>query len=236
MKDVGPWVQQAVRQFQLAADHPTSCSDLYDRLADLAHGTPPPRNQMDAVCARYLMQSACIRMATRILGEANRQDRSADWASVWWALTLISREQWPRVAAELRALAARTRHGERRRDRVEAHLRLHFTQACRLRDVARSTGKSLRVMTGAFKRSHRCTVHQYVSLLRLRAAIRLLTESDMKIAAICASVGWNSQADFYRHLQRHTPLSPGALRSDRSSAAGLLKTLDEWLAAHGLAA
>lgn len=235
MHDVGLWVQQTVRQFQLVADHPASCADLYERLAELAHGTSPPRNQMDAVCARYLMQSACIRMATRILGESNRQG-SADWASVWCALTLISTEQWPCVAAELRALAARTRHGESRRDRVEAHLRLHFAQACRLRDVARSAGTSLRVMTGAFKRSHRCTVHQYVSLLRLRAAIRLLTESDMKIAAICGSVGWNSQADFYRHLQRHTRLSPGALRSDRSSATGLLKTLDEWLAAHGLAA
>ena len=72
--------------------------------------------------------------------------------------------------------------------RVERHLTLHFAQACRL------------------------------SLLRLRAAVRLLTESDMKITAICESVGWNSHADFYRHLRRFTTLRPGAIRLDRSRA------------------
>ncbi len=91
-------------------------------------------------------------------------------------------------------------------------------------------------MTEAFKREHHCTVHQYVSLLRLRAAVRLLTESDLKIAAICESVGWNSQADFYRHLRRFSALSPGAVRLDKSSAPAVLKTLDQWLASHGLAA
>lgn len=230
------WVEQAVHEFQLLADlRPASWSDLYESLADVADRTPPPRNQMDTLCARYLLQTACMRMADRMLGKSfNCVDGSADWTSVWLALKLIASEPWLCLAMELRVLAARVRTIPPLPHRIQRYLRLHFTEPCHLPDVARRTGASLRVMTGAFRTQHRCTVHQYVSLLRLRAAIHLLIESDVKIAAICASVGWNSQADFYRHLRRYTACRPGAVRSDKSSASVVLRTLDEWLAAHGL--
>ena len=91
-------------------------------------------------------------------------------------------------------------------------------------------------MTDSFKREHSCTIHQYVSLLRLRAAIRLLIESDLKIAAICETVGWYSQTDFYRHLRQFTPLSPRAARLDKASAVIVLSRLDEWLGSHRLTA
>jgi len=120
--------------------------------------------------------------------------------------------------------------------RVETHLRANFTQACRLPDIARSAATSIRVMTTTFKREHQCTVHEYVTLLRLRAAVRLLIESEMKIAAIAASVGWSSHADFYRHLRRFASLSPGAARQDKSGVSMLLEQLDDWFGSHGLMA
>lgn len=230
------WLEQAVQLFQVVADvRPVNCSDLYDSLADLADKTPPPRNQLDIVCARYLMQSACIGMAAGKLEDFfSRVDASLGWASVWDALTLIGNKRWPQLADELRALAARNRTVQSLPRRVATDLRLHFAQACRLPDVARSAGASLRVMTQAFKVEYRCTVHEYVSLLRLRAAVRLLMESDLKISAICDSVGWNSQAGFYRHLRLFTTLSPTAVRVNKSCASQILKTLDEWLASHKL--
>jgi AraC-like DNA-binding protein len=231
------WLAYAIQPFQLAAEvHPTNCSDLYDLLANLAGHIPPPRQHLDTVCARYLLQCACIRLAAP-LGEAfSRVDAPLGSTSVWAALKLINGEHWTRLPGELRALAARHRRLQRLPNRVQAHLKVHFTQPCRLTDIARDAGTSVRVMTDSFKREHSCTIHQYVSLLRLRAAIRLLIESDLKIAAICETVGWYSQADFYRHLRQFTSLSPGAARLDKSSAQIVLNRLDEWLGSRGLTA
>ncbi len=231
------WLEQPDHQCQLVDIRPSSCSELYYVLAELADRTPAPRNQLESACARYLMQSACMGMAARVLGDFfSRVDVSLGWASVWAALKLIDGEQWPQLADELRALAVRSQKVQPLPQRVESYLRVHFAQACRLPDIARDVGASLRVITEAFKREFRCTVHQYLCLLRLRAAVRLLTESDMKITAICESVGWNSQADFYRHLRRFTTLRPGVIRVDKSCASMVLQTLDQWLASHGLAA
>lgn len=231
------WVERAVHEFQLIAElRPSSWSELFEILAEVADRTPAPPNQMDTVCARHLMQTACVRMADAMSECFDRADASADRASAWLALKVIGAAPWPCLAKELRALAARMRTIQPLPCRVERYLKLHFTEPCRLPEVARDAGASLRVMTGAFRTEHRCTIHRYVSLLRLRAAIHLLAESDLKITAICASVGWNSPADFYRHLRRYSGFRPGAVRSDKSCASVVLRTLEDWLAAHGLAA
>lgn len=230
-------MERAIQQFQLVAEvRPADCSDLYERLAGVTESIPTPRTHLDIVCGRYLLQCACLRLAAPSGGSFACVDASLGWTSIWTALKLINAEHWPRLPSELRALAARHRRFQSLPRRVEAHLKANFTQACRLPEIARGAGASIRVMTGAFKREHRCTIHQYVSLLRLRAAVRLLIESDMKIAAISESVGWNSQADFYRHLRRFASLSPGAARLDRSGVSMLLNQLDEWLCSRGLTA
>ena len=146
----------------------------------------------------------------------------------------LDAEFWPQLPADLRDFAVQPRPVQPLARRVDVYLKANFRQACRLSQIARNVGSSVRVMTAAFKREHHCTIHQYLSLLRLRAAVRLLIESDLKIAAISESVGWNSQADFYRHLHRFASLSPGAARVDMQNASMLLARLDEWLCSRGL--
>jgi transcriptional regulator GlxA family with amidase domain len=146
----------------------------------------------------------------------------------------IDVELWVAVPAELHELVARPRQNQSLPFRVDAYLKEHFTRACHLPQIARGVGSSIRVMTAAFKREHHCTIHQYLSLLRLRAAVRLLIDTDMKIAAVAESVGWSNQADLYRHLGRFAALSPGAARVDKASASILLARIDEWLCSRGL--
>ena len=146
----------------------------------------------------------------------------------------LDAEFWPQLPAELREFTAQPRLVQPLARRVDAYLKANYMQACRLPQIARGVGSSIRVMTAAFKREHHCTIHQYLSLLRLRAAVRLLLESDLKIASIAESVGWNSQADLYRHLRRFASLSPGAARVDKANASLLLARLDEWLCSRGL--
>src|SRR5262245_23577300 len=145
------------------------------------------------------------------------------------AMKPLDAEFWPQLPTELREFTVQPLAR-----RVDVYLKANFRQPCRLPQIARGVGSSIRVMTAAFKREHHCTVHQYLSLLRLRAAVRLLIDSDMKIAAIAETVGWNSQADLYRHLLRFASLSPGAARVDKANASMMLARLDQWLCSRGL--
>lgn len=146
----------------------------------------------------------------------------------------IDAELWAQMPADLHQFEVQPRPIQSLSGRVDSYLKANFTRTCRLPQIARGVGSSIRVMTAAFKREHHCTIHQYLSLLRLRAAVRLLIDSDLKVAAIAESVGWNSQADFYRHLRRFAALSPGVARMDKAGASVLLARLDEWLCSRGL--
>ena len=232
------WLAETVRQFQLLAGTcPATCAELCDFLADLVETTPPPCTQLQTICARYFLHDACFKAATTAVGaHYSAPDVWQGWASVWTALKLIGTERWPQLAGELRRLAERNQDCKCLPRRVELYLRRHFPQVCHLDYVARDTGTSPRVMTQMFRREYRCTVHQFVSALRLRAAIRLLTESDLKISAISQSVGYGSQADLYRHLRRMTVCTPAAVRMNKSHGRVVLRTLDEWFRSHGLGA
>jgi len=150
------------------------------------------------------------------------------------AMKPLDAEFWPQLPAERSEFTVQPAPVPTLTGRVDAYLKANFTRRCRLPEIARGVGSSIRVMTAAFKREHRCTIHQYLSLLRLRAAVNLLIDSDWKIAAIAESVGWSSQADFYRHLRRFASISPGAARVDKANASLMVARLDEWLCSRGL--
>jgi transcriptional regulator GlxA family with amidase domain len=149
------------------------------------------------------------------------------------AMKPLDAEFWPPLPTERREFIVQPPVQPLTR-RVDAYLKANFTKRYRLPELARGVGSSIRVMTAAFKREHHCTIHQYLSLLRLRAAVHLLIDSDMKIASIAESVGWTSQADFYRHLRRLASLSPGAARIDKVNASLVLARLEQWLCSRGL--
>ena len=232
------WLAETVQRLQLVAGTcPATCAELCYFLANLVETIPPPCMELQSICARYFLHDACLKVATTAVGaHYSAPDVWQGWASVWTALQLISTEPWSGLAAELRRLAERNQDFTCLPRRVELYLRGRFSQVCHLDDVAREAGTSLRVMTKMFRREYRCTVHQFVSALRLRAAIRLLTESDLKISAISQSVGYGSQADLYRHLRRYMSCTPGAVRLNKSCGRNVLRTLDEWFRSHGLTA
>jgi AraC-like DNA-binding protein len=231
------WLAGAIREYRRAADfRPANCAELYERLAQLAVATPRPRTTRDEICGRHLLREACLRITASVVGERPPQgDALLRWPSLWAALTLIGTAEWGQLAAELRELARQNRGTEPLPRRVERHLRAHFASTCKLIDVARDAGASTRVLTKTFRQHYNCTVHQFLCSLRLRAAVRLLEESDLKISAVCASVGYGSQVDLYRQLRRITGLTPAAIRSDRTAARDVLRTLDQWLSSHGFA-
>lgn len=229
------WLTGAIQECQRVADfRPENSAELYERLAQLAVAIPCPRNRRDEICGRHLIREACLRIIGSVVG-ARPSDGEAflRWPSLWRALTLIGTSQWDRLAPELRELARQNRGTEPLPRRVERHVRAHFASACTLIDVARDAGASTRVLTKRFRQHHNCTVHQFLSSLRLRAAVRLLEQSDLKISAICASVGYGSQVDLYRQLRRLTRLTPAAIRRDRMASRDVLRTLDQWLGSHG---
>ena len=231
------WLAGAIRECQRAADFlPANSAELYERLTQLAAATPCPRNRRDEICGRHLLREACLRIAGLVVGgRPSDGEAFLRWPSLWTALTLIGTAEWDRIAPELRELARQNRPTEPLPRRAERHVRAHFTSPCTLIDVARNAGASTRVLTKTFRQHHNCTVHQFLTSLRLREAVRLLEESDLKISAVCASVGYGSQVDLYRQLRRITRLTPAAIRRDRTASRDVLRTLDRWLGSHGFA-
>ena len=177
------WLAGAIQECQRVADfRPANSAELYERLAQLAAATPCPRNRRATrFVAVHLIREACLRIIGSVVGaRPSDGDAFLRWPSLWTALTLIgARAQWDRLAPELRELAHQNRGTEPLPRRVERHVRAHFASACTLSKVARDAGASTRVLTRTFRQHHNCTVHQFLSSLRLRAAVRMLEQSDL---------------------------------------------------------
>ena len=62
---------------------------------------------------------------------------------------------------------------------------------------------------------------RYLARWRMQIAANLLTQSDAKVAAIGAQVGYDSEAAFSRAFRRATGRAPGAWRISRRASAGV---------------
>lgn len=131
---------------------------------------------------------------------------------------LDSATAWAELPA---ALAARERMRDERplADRIRDHVDRHAAEPLTLPRIARALGVSVRRLTVEFRRRFGMTIHDYLTVRRLDEAVRLLVETDLKIVAVAARVGFRDQTALYRHLSRRVQLTPAEIRarSRRSS-------------------
>lgn len=86
----------------------------------------------------------------------------------------------------------------------------------RLRDV----GLTLRRLSDIFKEEYGVTPKEYADSLRLREAMRLLSESDEKIIDIAYSIGFSTLSAFNRFFKNQTGLTPTQYRRQQKSKSG----------------
>jgi len=131
-----------------------------------------------------------------------------------------------RTAGERTRVPRRARTREEDRDRVEtakALLARRFRQPLGLRDAALAAGCSTYHLSRVFRREAGCTLQDYLSRLRLRAAIDALLERREELTSAALDAGFYDHAHFTNAFSRAFGFPPSALR--RASARGLLESL-----------
>jgi AraC family transcriptional regulator len=93
----------------------------------------------------------------------------------------------------------------------------HYTQAVGLRQIAAAAHLSPYHCLRVFKAAHGSTPTEYLNNRRLRAAERLLRDTQMRVDEVAARVGFECRSTLFRHMRRVRGVAPSALR--RAAAA-----------------
>ena len=87
-----------------------------------------------------------------------------------------------------------------------------YAEPLAVADVANASGLGESRLQERFRAVTGCSVHAYLLRLRARAAMRLLSESELPLADIALMTGHGDQSALSRNLRRHAGLSPAAYR------------------------
>jgi AraC-like DNA-binding protein len=206
------WLHRFVEQLQVSLIDPDGRNAL-PLLGRVLRAVPPPPTRVADLCARQLLETILLRVAAKSPDAASELVTvAADLCDVDWT-TMAARLESLRVAASpssslIPSLAYRTK----------AYLDSNYRTPCRLVDVARSVGASTRLVTREFSAEYGRGIHQYLIVVRLKAALDMLSTSDEKIASIAAAVGFGHVSVLYRHLHALCGAPPGVFRGSPPAA------------------
>jgi AraC-like DNA-binding protein len=96
--------------------------------------------------------------------------------------------------------------------RVAAFLEEHYMEPLTLERVAAALGRSRQHLAAVFRRQMGITVHEYLTQLRLHAAMRLIRQGN-KIEAVSLLVGYRSKKNLYRHFKEQLGVTPLAYKA-----------------------
>lgn len=112
----------------------------------------------------------------------------------------------PQSAASVSEITARANK------RVEAAMQFiseHFRESdLRLEDVEKAANTNKKYLQRIFKEELGISIYQYVTKLRMDAAVALLTNSNYNINEISEYVGYNDRRTFYELFKKHFGTSP----------------------------
>lgn len=105
---------------------------------------------------------------------------------------------------------------------VVSYLKQHYSQPLSLEQISRNCGMSVSSFTAKFKRITGQTLLEYKHDLQIKAACRLLSERELKIAAVAQEVGFKDTSFFYKLFRKKVGVTPSAYikRKRPKGAAG----------------
>ena len=112
--------------------------------------------------------------------------------------------RWSRRYAE----AFRETHPHSCAREAEEYLKQHFRSPISALNIADQLSCPPAFLRRTFKQLTGKSLLEYQSQLRLRAALRLLSDTDLKMEAIALEVGYRSKKDLYRVVQTHLSCTP----------------------------
>jgi AraC-like DNA-binding protein len=99
----------------------------------------------------------------------------------------------------------------------------HYAEPVTTGTLASALGQSKRQLVTLFQRQMGQTIHEYVTRVRLRRGMELITEGE-KIEAVSLMVGYKSKKNFYRHFKAAVGMTPLTYKSsviERTSVRNL---------------
>jgi AraC family transcriptional regulator len=158
-----------------------------------------------------ILESPCLlaaeplqRIAKRLFAEFRSPDASASLAMEALAMEMLV------FASRTRAASATGEPAWMRQLRTTLHDR--FAESLSMTQLAELAGVHESHLARAFHRHHGCTVGDYTRQLRLDAASRLLSGSEMPLAEIAYEVGFCDQAHFSRAFRSAYGATPSTYR------------------------
>lgn len=115
----------------------------------------------------------------------------------------------------LRGLSAAPDQVDPRLARAAALIEARYDQPLTVRDLAAEAGMSQSQFFARFSEVYGTTPHGALSDARLRAAQRLLSDSDLSIAEIAVRTGHGDQSGLTRRMKAVLGVTPGAWRKGR---------------------
>jgi AraC-like DNA-binding protein len=210
------WLHQFVERLQVSLIGPDGQNAL-PRLGRVLQAVPPPPNKVADVCARQLLETVLLRIAT------NSPEAASELVTVVADLCEVD---WTTIAARLESLRVAPGPSSSLACRTKKYLDRNYSTPCRLVDVARSVGASTRLVTKDFSASYGRSIHQYLTVIRLKTALDILSTSDDKITSIAADVGFGNVSVLYRNFHALCGASPGVFRGSRPQASAAKARID----------
>lgn len=117
------------------------------------------------------------------------------------------------AATSGRAESLREKGSSRWLVRAREYLHAHFAENISSSTLAELVGVHPVYLAREFRRAFNCTMGEYVRRLRIEAACRKLSSSDLPLAEIALAVGFYDQSHFSNAFKRLTSLTPVQYRA-----------------------
>lgn len=92
------------------------------------------------------------------------------------------------------------------------YINAHYTEALTLSQIAKSANCNATHLSETFHKKLNMTIKQYITILRIKRAKRLLVTTNTPISTICYESGFSSLASFNRNFAELENISPSAYR------------------------
>lgn len=101
-------------------------------------------------------------------------------------------------------------------DEIKFYLDVNYTEKVKLKDLARKFGIHPNYLTRMFHTKYGISPKQYLTSLRLYRACKLLTTTDLSIAIIASSLGFDDQFIFSKVFKKEYDMSPSVYRKEKN--------------------
>jgi AraC family transcriptional activator of pobA len=133
--------------------------------------------------------------------------------------TLLSRQYMPERRPEKPSISL-SRNLDRFKELL-LYIEHHFTENVTVEQAAKRVNLNPYHFCKTFKKTTGCTWIEYVNLMRMNKAMKLLTDSDLTITEIAGLVGCGNPNYFTKMFKKYKGAAPSQLRKDKEDRTNL---------------